>query len=214
MAAKPRAVGRKLLAGILALLLVAAVLLVLVVAVGLSTPREPLLELREVHSAPAKPPPPPAARQQEPERRSRIELQVSGSGPALEKLPELDMRVADFAAPEQFAPPPGQASIELPEVEWRGFSLDQLDMIPRLISMVSLNVPTELRRRLRDVITLRLEVSINRQGEVTLLRIVESPDPALEFSIRQMVARARFTPPQRHGEAVEARFIWPLEVDL
>lgn len=204
---------RKLLALLLATSLTVAVVLLLGFAVNFHSDEPPRYELREIKSATIKPPPPPAQQQQS-AQQPKLELDISGSGPALKSTPKVNTPLANFTPPENVNYSAREHPIKLPEIEWQGFSLNELDGVPQLLNKVSLKVPADLRRQLGDSISLRLEVSISRQGQVTLLRIIESPDPALKFLIEQMVQQAQFTPPKKNGNTVKARFIWPLEVEI
>lgn len=203
----------KFIALLLAASLTSAVVILLGVAVTFNSDSPPRYEVRTIDSATIEPPPPPA-QQQQAEQESKLKLDVSGSGPALEYTPQVNTPLANFTPPDNLNPDISRQPIKLPEINWQGFSLSELDGIPQLLSTVSLDVPADLKRRLGNTILLRLEVSINSQGKVTLLRIVESPAPKLRFSIEQMVKKSEFTPPKRNGKTVKARFIWPLEVEI
>ena len=53
--------------------------------------------------------------------------------------------------------------------------------------------------------------SIDEQGKLTLLNILENPYPELRPEIERIVRSSRFSVPTKGTAAVSARFIWPVE---
>lgn len=127
----------KLMALLLAALLTSAVVILLGVAVTFNSDSPPRYEMRTIDSATIEPPPPPA-QQQQAEQPSKLKLDVSGSGPALEYTPQVNTPLANFTPPDNVSPEISRQPIKLPEINWQGFSLSELDGVPQLLSTVSL----------------------------------------------------------------------------
>lgn len=168
--------------------------------------------VREVEVAKMQPPPPPQS-VRTPEDAEVI-LDVQGSGAPVLATETQSMQVAEFELPPPDTSYFQAPDVQVPDIEWAVFSLSELDGVPRLLTQPDINAPAELRRRLSGTHVVRLDVRIDERGQVTLLNIVESPHPDLAQALERMVQRARFTPPQRAGETVAARFIWPLEIEI
>lgn len=201
-----------LLAWTMSVLTVAAVLGLVWLGLKQVSKPEPRYEVREIKTARLPPPPPPP--QQIQQETLSLDVAVKGDTGKVNTAPTINNELAPITPPDNSVNINRRPSITIPADNWQGFSLSELDALPKLLSPVSLNVPPKLKRQLGEVVRLRLEVSINSEGQVTLLEIIESPSPELRFSIEQMVKKARFSAPQKDGKTVTAQFIWPLEIAL
>lgn len=170
------------------------------------------LVLREINT-PYIPPPPPKTMTQS-AQASDIQLNVQGTGANVKPALLQSMPIVSFDMPDAPILRSPEMTINVPEINWLGYGLNQLDQVPRLLSDATINIPPALKRQNVGPVNIKLEVSIDTSGSVSLIRIVFNPYPELRFEIEQMVKRARFTAPQKGGENVKARFIWPLEVQL
>jgi protein TonB len=170
------------------------------------------LVVREINT-PYIPPPPPKMMTKS-LQTSDIQLNVTGADAIVKPLLLQTMPIVSFDITDAPILPSPELIIKMPEINWLGYGLNELDQVPRLLSDAKINVPPDLKRQNLRPITVKLEVSIDISGSVSLIRIKLNPYPELRFEIEQMVKRARFTAPQKAGEKVKARFIWPLEVQL
>lgn len=97
--------------------------------------------------------------------------------------------------------------------DWQAFGLGELDKTPRLLTPIRVDFPDSLKHRGINKSKVKLHVMIDEQGKVHLKNIVNIDNPELKPGIQQAVRQARFTIPQKSGQAVKAEFIWPLEVE-
>lgn len=197
----------------ISILLVMFVLSLIYIATSFSNDAAVKLELRKVSTLSIPPPAqPPKAKSES--RESDIPLNVMGSGARIKIAEMQPITVASFEFSAQTIKLVQSIDIVIPNVDWQGFDLKELDDMPRLLTSAKINIPDRLKRKDSEKTKIKLEVSINEEGRVSLLRIVENSYPELNFEISEMVSRVRFTPPKRNGDIVKARFIWPLEVQL
>ncbi|WNO10335.1 energy transducer TonB [Teredinibacter sp. KSP-S5-2] len=96
-------------------------------------------------------------------------------------------------------------AVDFPEVE-----MSELDEMPTIISRKSVSIPWELRRRGISRVATQVKVLIDEGGNTFLLKILDSKYPEMEVAIRELVKSAKFTPPKKNGEAVHARYDWPI----
>jgi protein TonB len=194
-------------------LMIALVLALVYIATSLPINNNEALIVREVSTA-SLPPPVVVPKITKPISNAQIALQVQGSGAQIELSEIVPITVANFDLNKDASSFAQALNIVVPDIDFKGFALSELDGIPRLLSSAKINVPQELKRQASSTVLIRLEVSINEQGRVSLINILTNPYPSLNFEITEMVNRVRFTSPVKQGEIVKARFIWPLEVLL
>ncbi|WP_269522466.1 TonB family protein [Coraliomargarita parva] len=86
----------------------------------------------------------------------------------------------------------------------------ELDQAPVLLNLPDFRYPAELSRQGIQRARIVVRVIIDERGQARLEEIVSSSHPALEKLARRIVSKTRFTPPTYNGEAVKARYDWPL----
>lgn len=173
---------------------------------------EPKVMVRKVNQAfTPPPPPPPPVNKQTSEAQPTIDLNATGEGPSL--------TIADIKIEQNFDPmlsPPemnhsaNDFELDL-SVDWQAFGLGELDSIPVLLTQIKTVFPRSLARKGIKKATVALDVFIDEQGNITLVGIKEMPYEELSDSIHKIIRDSRFSIPTKNGQAVRARFIWPLE---
>ena len=193
-------------------------LAVLIVMFGLLSLKKNLEELakdeltiREVSLAPPPPPPPPPQQQQE-RVEAEIQLNVDGKGPpvVISEVKRQDPLEALQLVSPDIRTLTTDWEFDL-QVDWSAYGLDELDGIPTLLTSMRIDWPRTLSNRGVDRAIVRLDVFIDETGRVTLVSILENSYPQLNNSIERVVRTARYSIPQKAGQAVRARFIWPVE---
>lgn len=177
--------------------------------VGVTAPEKVTIREIAVMQPPPPPPPPPAV--QEPRVESSIALQTEGNGPAL-KIVQPDRQPIKIAKPDTPAIKTAQPRWQSLEVNWDAFGLNELDKLPTLLTPLRIAFPKSLSRRGIDSALIKLDILIDEHGQVSLIDVVENPYPELKPEIDNMVRNSRFTTPEKGGEKVRARFIWPVEI--
>ncbi len=86
----------------------------------------------------------------------------------------------------------------------------RLDELPHLLNSPSVAFPASVRHKGITQGRAVLEVEIDIRGRVTVKRILEISDSALESTARNFAAAARFSTPRRGGQPVRTLFRWPL----
>ncbi|MBU2895043.1 energy transducer TonB [Colwellia sp. D2M02] len=173
---------------------------------------EPKVMVRKVNQAftPPPPPPPPVNRQTS-EAQPTIDLSAAGEGPSL--------AIADIKIKQNFDPmlsPPemnhsaNDFELDL-AVDWQAFGLGELDSIPVLLTQIKTAFPRSLARKGIKKAKVALDVFIDEQGSITLVGIKEMPYEELSDAINKIIRDSRFSVPTKNGQAVRARFIWPVE---
>lgn len=166
--------------------------------------------VREVALAlPPPPPPPPTAMQVE--ANTPINLQGSGQGPTLQMLDITKVEIA-IAKPDTPSLNSTQPEWQALEVNWDAFSLDDLDTLPSLLTPLRLTLPKSLTRKGITQVLIKLEIVVDEQGQLELIRVVQNPYPELKPEIDKMVRSSRFSAPKKGDQNVRAKFIWPIEI--
>ncbi len=172
-------------------------------------PKDKLI-IREVAlTAPPPPPPPPPVTQQS-QVETPVTVQVPGEGPALQMAP-IEQKI-DVMKPNLPTVDTRVTQWQPLEVDWNAFALNELDGLPKLLTPLRITFPRSLRRAGVDQITVKLDVVIDEQGQVSLVNIVENPYPELVSELQRLVRNSRFTPPTKDNTPVRARFIWPVQI--
>ncbi len=100
-----------------------------------------------------------------------------------------------------------------PPIAKSHYSTSELDGTPRLLRHGSATFPSSLARQGVSRGTVVLEVELSASGSVSVRRVVSSTHPELVAPARAVAASARFTPPKRNGEAVNAIMRWPIIIE-
>ena len=170
------------------------------------------LMVRPLEMTIALPPPPPPSRASEvlPQQAPQLDLRLKGAGASL-TLSRLQLKVS----PPQLMPP--KINQVIPDfeatnfaIDISGFSLNDLDGKPRLLTPLDIKFTPAMRRAGIKRVALKLHVVIDQTGRVHLKEVINNPYPGLNYSLKQLTMRTRFTLPTRHGKPVNTEFIWPL----
>lgn len=208
----PSRFKKQLFSSLLSISFLLVLLIILVVAQYLPSIAQPELDLRQISTSLPPPPPPPAQPKVQQHQDITIDLSTEGSGAVLPdikvpknievnkpEMPELTMDEVSFA---DYAP-----DIEI-------FNLNQLDGLPTLLTKAQISMPASLKTRGIKQARLRLDVTIDKNGRVTLNRIVENPYDEFKKEIQRLIRRSKFSAPKKEGAAVSARFIWPIDISV
>ncbi|WP_116367811.1 energy transducer TonB [Parahaliea mediterranea] len=214
LSARPAALpSRDLTALVLSGLLLATLGSLLYQGLAMPTAQRPELTLRQVALA-APPPPPPAPPKQhrsDVQPALTIEAAANPAAVAIARAPQATLTDALPLPNPDFTPAPINWEQDL-AVNWDAFAPEALDAPPQVLTLQRTAWPSDLSRRNIDRAVVRLDVMIDERGTPMLISILENPHPALSSAIGQIVRGSRFTPPTRNGQAVRARFVWPLEL--
>lgn len=171
---------------------------------------EPKSMVRRVETITLKPPPPPPPNQVTKPIQPVLQMDVSGSGPALDiSLVKLEIDLLNIESP----PVHNTQSVKWEEqltVDWNAFGLDELDNEPQLLTSLKAPFPNSLKRKGVTSIEVLLEVIIDEAGRVTLVNILENPYIEFENTLYKLIKRARFTAPKKDGQPARVKFNWPL----
>ncbi|MEM7430655.1 MAG: hypothetical protein AAF351_01820 [Pseudomonadota bacterium] len=206
-------VTRSLSASAASIAFVAALVIGLALLQYLNDPSDDIAPLQRIDmAATVLPPPPPPSQRQRKTVRESVQLELGQSNSSALKLPparvQQTLSIEDLEAPLPSLPPPDfdmnlNATIQ-------EFGLAQLDNRPRLLTTLSIRFPESLRRQGVTSVSIQAQVVIDQSGTVTLRRLIDNPYSELEPQIRDVMRRARFTPPEKDGRRVRAAFVWPL----
>mgnify|MGYP000257902116 FL=1 len=173
---------------------------------------EPKVMVRKVTQAYTPPPPPPKPVSRPiTEAQPAIDLNTAGAGPALD-VSQLTIK-QDFdpmLAPPELNHAPHDLNLDL-AIDWQAFGLGELDSVPVLLTQIKAVFPRSLARKGIKKARVALDVFIDEQGSITLVAIKEMPYKELLDSINKIIRNSRFSVPTKNGQAVRARFIWPVE---
>ena len=162
-------------------------------------------------SSPIPPPPPPPSQPQVQQQQDiSLDIAIEGTGPV---LPDIEVpNTIDVDKPEMPEVTMDEVSFNdfTPDIEI--FNLNQLDSLPSLITRARIIMPDSLKRRGVKQVNLKLDVTIDANGKVSLIHIVENPYEELTKEVQRLIQRSKFTAPQKEGVAVKARFIWPIDI--
>lgn len=156
------------------------------------------------------PPPPKNMSQTSLPQTLKLDLRHQGQGPSLALAksnikiakPEIDAPTLDNLTPD--------FDISLTAFDLSGFSLNELDQQPQLMTPLHIEFTAQMKRSGVKNLTVKLHVIIDINGKIHLKNIKENPYPQLNLAIRKLTQKARFSAPQRQGKNVQAEFIWPL----
>lgn len=174
------------------------------------TPKK-VIEFREFNVAPPPPPSPPDLEEPpEPEVEEDPPPELSEPPPPLD-LAQLEMAMNPGIGDAQAAglgfggfdsQPNALADLQL-------FDVKDLDERPKPTRQVKMMPPIQFKKERRSGIV-RLEVMIDENGRTKVLKVVESSDRALEASAISAAEQWIWTPPKKNGEAVKARYVFPI----
>ena len=173
---------------------------------------EPKVMVRKVTQAYTPPPPPPKPVSRPiTEAQPTIDLNTAGEGPSLD-VSKLTIK-QDFdpmLSPPDLNHAPNDLNLDL-AIDWQAFGLGELDSVPVLLTQIKAIFPRSLARKGIKKAKVALDVFIDEQGSITLIGIKEMPYKELLDSIHKIIRNSRFSVPTKSGQAVRARFIWPVE---
>lgn len=158
------------------------------------------------------PPEPPAEMVEQQQTAPKLDVTIAGDGPTLKlsKLntpsmkPNLSVKKTQLSAPA--------IAEQSMQFDTSSFGLSDLDSLPRPLTPLQITFTPEMKRRGVKKVKVKLHVQIDTFGRVVLKSVKENPYPDLNKALAAMVRSVKFTPPKRHGKAVKAEFIWPLEL--
>ena len=170
-----------------------------------------VIEYREFDVAPPPPPSPPELDEPPPEEVEEEPPPELQEPPPPLDLAQLEMAMnpgigdaqaagLGFGALE--AQPNALADLDL-------FDVKDLDELPKPIRSVKMIPPLDFKRERRSGIV-KLEVMIDEQGATRVLEVLEATDPSLHDPAITAVEQWIWTPPKKNGEAVKARYIFPI----
>jgi periplasmic protein TonB len=166
--------------------------------------------VREIAMVALPPPPPPSVSQQQASEPMQS-LTVQGAGASIQAVKvniKSNLNVVQPDTPNLQVNTPQWQSIR---VNWDAFSLNDLDDLPTLLTPVKAVLPKSLTRQGVGVFKVKLDVFIDENGKVSLIKVVQNPYPELKPAIDKIIKQSRFSPPKKAGEPVRTRFIWPIE---
>jgi TonB family protein len=90
------------------------------------------------------------------------------------------------------------------------FSFNQLDSMPMVMSAPPLIYPEQMRRR--NILQFRVlfHIIVDEDGRTHPVRVLESPDAAMNTMFMDYASRVSFTPPVHDGKRVKAQYSWPV----
>lgn len=203
-------VKQRLLTSAMSMIFLLSLVAVLIVAQYLPNLIEPEVEIRQLGAVLPPPPPPPSQPQVQQQQDISLDIAIEGTGPV---LPDIEVpNTIDVDKPEMPEVTMDEVSFNdfTPDIEI--FNLNQLDSLPSLITRARIIMPDSLKRRGVKQVNLKLDVTIDANGKVSLNRIVENPYEELTKEVQRLIQRSKFTAPQKEGVAVKARFIWPIDI--
>ena len=173
---------------------------------------DPKVMVRKVTQTFTPPPPPPKpVSRPTTQNQPTIDLNTAGEGPTINitKL-TIEQPLNPMISPPDFNHPPSDLNLDL-AIDWQAFGLGELDSVPVLLTQIKAIFPRSLARKGITKAKVALDVFIDEKGNITLINIKEMPYEELLNSINKIIRTSRFSVPTKNGQAVRARFIWPVE---
>ena len=93
------------------------------------------------------------------------------------------------------------------------YGISELDGTPRLLRHGTATFPVSLSRKGISRGTVIFEVELSALGSVRIQRVVSTTHPDLVEPARRVASSARFTPPKRDGQVVNAVMRWPIIIE-
>ncbi|WP_416305430.1 hypothetical protein [Neptunicella sp. SCSIO 80796] len=203
-------ISQRSLSMLLSIGLLSLALCVMWLGRGFTVKPQESLTIREIAiSTPPPPPPPPQVQQTQTNQNLTVQVQGQGAQMQVIDIPQPDIKVELPDDPQITSSQPQWQSLT---IDWQAFELNDLDSFPNLLTPLRVKLPVSLSRRGVNKVLIKLDVVIDIDGQIKLLDIVENPYPELNSEINKMVRNSRFSPPQKDGAPVRARFIWPIEI--
>ena len=169
----------------------------------------PKVIIREVTLITTPPPSPPAAVQKT-VIDTPISIQVQGAGPVMQMI-YIAQKIT-ITKPDMPPIVMTESKWQTLEINWDAFELNELDGLPTLLTPLAIKFPKSLRRQGIKSVLVKLEVMIDEQGRLSLIKLVENPYRELNSEIQRLIRVSRFTAPKKDNSPVRARFVWPLEI--
>lgn len=104
-------------------------------------------------------------------------------------------------------------TMPLPSGAKSHYAANELDGTPRLLRHSSATFPASLARKGVSRGTVVLEVELSTSGSVNVRSVISATHADLVSPARQVASGARFTPPKRNGQAVNAIMRWPIIIE-
>lgn len=193
---------------------VALLVLLLVPLTQLLRPvREQAIQVEKLEVAPPppppleEPPPPPTAEKEPPP-----ELKIPRPKPTLEQL-EISLNPGVGSETGIDLGIDFDLSMESAEQLEELFGFGDLDAIPQLVREGRFRYPPNPPRG-RGEAFVRLLVYVEKDGRISVQKIVDYSHKEFIEPARRMAQGSRFSPPLRNGEAVRSRYEWPIRIPL
>jgi protein TonB len=176
--------------------------------------KEASVEINKIDVAPPPPPPPPEDPPPPPEEKKETppELEVPRPKPTLEQL-EVSLNPGtggdigiDLTINLDIAT---ESADQLEEL----FGFGELDDVPRLVREGRFRFPPNSPRG-RGEALIRLLVYVEKDGRISVQKVVEYTHKEFILSARHMAEGSRFSPPMRNGQAVRSQYVWPIRIPL
>lgn len=98
---------------------------------------------------------------------------------------------------------PAPPEVVRPPIRKAYYAPSELDSLPTAIRTGQFRWPSRARGTRGSV---RLEIEIDENGRVSVIRVLSTTDPALSLAATQVARGSRFTAPRKNGQKVKARF--------
>ena len=199
-------------AGVAALLTVVLLVFLAVMRLEFSS-KSPTLTMRsfdrlDAVSLPAPPPPPPPDIPPPPPPKTqlpKLDLQIDPVAPPVKA--NIDQDVDFDLTLSEFAPQNEQPRQDMV------FSLSDVDNKPKLLNRPTFTFPNSLKRQGVSKGVVKLEIRLSPRGQVDIKRIISATHQELIPVAKTFASRARFTPVEKDGRAVNLSFIWPIQFE-
>jgi len=173
-------------------------------------PKVMVRKVTQTYTPPPTPPKPtiqPISQNQPP-----IELNKAGDGPSLDISKLIIKQDFDFVlSPPDLDFEPHDLNLDS-AIDWQAFGLGELDSLPVLLTQTTAGFPRSLSDKGITKAKFVLDVFIDEKGNVTLISIKEMPYKELFDFIQELIRSSHFSAPTIDGQAVRARFDWPVEI--
>ncbi len=174
------------------------------------------VKLRELNTVILPSPPPPSSQAQlQQSVAAKMELSLQSEAIAL-KVTELEVTMPELTSPVAISHASLESKlnfdIQTMLAAITTFRLDELDNMPKLLTPISVRLPSSLRQQGIHRAQVQLRVIIHESGQVELVAVHEMDYAELNTLVPQIIKQARFTSPRREGVKVKAEFLWPLKV--
>jgi len=88
--------------------------------------------------------------------------------------------------------------------------INDLDSTPIVMSAPLFVYPDQFKRRHITQFVVNFQIYVDEDGRTYPVRVVDSPDPALDTRFLDYASHVVFTPPVRGGKRVKVQYLWPV----